>query len=235
MTDELMDDEMLAPPVSPGPDPALESDAGGPGEDGVWHFSHGFTDARQAIRIWVDEETRHLTKARVSPRWRDRLAGRSLGDAFDEAFFLANIRFGDTTNLEIPEIETPEVDFNGTLEELEDRFNDLIERAAELEARAPEDVRWADFQGEKVRYTPASGRITVTLSLAGLTESVEFDKKWLKTADASTIGELVLQAHHKAYELYVPPTFVPGEREILASEFARLQAALESHMTKGIA
>ena len=239
MTDDLMDDEMLAPPASPRPDAAEDYSSPDPDDGdayaGAWHFSHGFTDARQAVRIWVDEETRHLTRVRVSPRWRDRLAGRSLDNAFDEAFFLANIRFGVSTNLEIPEIETPEVDFTGTTQELEDRFNDLMERFAELESRAPENVRWADFRGEQVRYTPTNGRITVTLSLAGLTESVEFEKQWLAKADASAIGELVLAAHQKAYERYVPPTFVPGEREVLAAEFTHLQAALESHMTKGIA
>lgn len=229
MTDELMDDELLAPPGAETPDPQRTPDATD------WHFSHGFADARQAVRIWVDEDTRHLRKVRLSPRWRDRLEGRSLTDAFAEAFFGANIRFGESTNLEIPTTAEQEPDFDGTLDELQDRAAELGDRLVELEARAPEDVRWADFDGEQVRYTGSGGRVRVTLSLVGLTEQVDFDKEWLASAGADEIGAHVLAAHTKAYERYVPPTFVPGEREELAAEFMRVAAAIEKTLSKGIA
>lgn len=229
MTDELMDDELLAPPGT------TDSTLDAPADGTPWHFSHGFADSRQAVRIWVAEDTRHLQKVRLSPRWRERLAGRSLSDAFDEAFFGANIRFGESRNLEFPSATVVESDFEGTFEQLEARIAELDDRFSELEARAPENVRWADFAGERVRYTGPGGRVTVTLSLAGLTDSVEFDKSWLSAADAGEIAQQVLFAHSRAYARYVPPTFVPGEREELAAEFLQLEAALNALMSKGIA
>lgn len=229
MTDELMDDELLAPPG------ATESTTATSADGTTWHFSHGFTDSRQAVRIWVDEDTRHLYKVRLSSRWRERLAGRPLSDAFAEAFFVANVRFGESRNLEVPPVTAEESDFDGTLEQLEAWIADLDHRFAELEARAPENVRWADFAGERVRYAGPGGRVTVTLSLAGLTDSVEFDKDWVASADAAEIAQQVLYAHSKAYARYSPPTFVPGEREELAAEFLQVEAAINALMSKGIA
>lgn len=228
MTDDLMHDELLAPPGSSVPE------EGAPAEGG-WQFSHGFPDSRQAVRIWVDPETRQLQRVKLSNRWRERLAGRSLGDAFFEAFFLANTRFGSSRNMEYPEIEAEEPEGDFTLDQLLDRLDELTERSAELDARAPENVRWADFEGERVRVSGRGGWVTVTLSLAGLTERVEFDRDWLAKADQSTICDQVLTVHRKAYERYVPPVFVPGEREELAAEFQQVQLALQSLMSKGIA
>lgn len=225
-----MDDELLAPPPDPG-----TADEQLPAASGDFHFSRGFADSRQAVRIWVDEDTRHLNKVRVSPRWRDRVAGRSLADAFAEAFFVANVRFGESRNLEVPPLEDPpEVDTDLTIDEAVERLTQLESRLAELQARPAEQVRWGDFEGEKVRYVGPRGRVAVTLSLAGLTESVEFDRDWLGSAEASQIDEHVLSAHRAAYDRYVPPAFVPGEHEELASEFVQLQAAFNSLMSKGI-
>lgn len=228
-----MDDELLAPPSSDivSEDSTDETD----NDIDAWHFSHGFTDARRVIRIWVDEETRHLERVKLSPRWRERLAGHSLSDAFFDAFFCANLRFGQSRNMEVPEPEPVEVEFEGTHEDLEEQYLDLMDRIRELDERAPENVRWADFEGEKVRVSSGDGNVTVTLSLAGLTEKVEFNKTWLASADASEIANQVLKTHRKAYDNYVPPVFVPGEREELAAECRKLSAALQSHMSKGIA
>lgn len=233
MTDDVMDDELLAPPSSDiVPD---ESTDEAESDVEAWRFSHGFTDARQVVRIWVDEDTRHLERVKLSARWRERLAGHSLSDAFFEAFFCANLRFGQSRNLEVPEPEPVEVEFEGTHEDLEEQYLDLMDRIRELDARAPENVRWADFEGEKVRASGRDGNVTVTLSLAGLTEKVEFNKSWLASAGASEIADQVLKVHRKAYDSYVPPVFVPGEREELAEECRKLSAALQSKMSKGIA
>lgn len=230
MADDVMDDELLAPPspVTDVAEPAEETEA--------WHFSHGFTDTRQVVRIWVDEATRHLERVKLSPRWRERLAGRSLADAFFEAFFLANMRFGTSKNLEVPDPEPVTVTHPpATHADLEEMYARLMERYAELESRAPENVRWADFAGEKVRASDRNGYVTVTLSLAGLTEKIEFDKTWLASARADDISEQVLAVHQKAYNNYVPPAFVPGEREELADECRKLSAAVHIMMSKGIA
>ncbi|WP_296137737.1 hypothetical protein [uncultured Tessaracoccus sp.] len=229
MTYDELDDEMLAPPGSTVTE-APPSDVIGP-----WRFSHGFTDSRQAVRIWVDEETRQLQRAKLSPRWRERLAGHSLSEALHEAFFVASIRVGESRNLERPEPEPVESDFDGPFEDLVERYHELLERRDELDARAPENVRWADFVGERTTASDRGGRVTVHLSLAGLTEKVTFDKTWLASAENADIVGRLLEAHRKAYVAYVPPTFVPGEREELADEFRKLSAALESTMSKGIA
>lgn len=235
----IEDDELLAPQGYGNDD----ADAGDPEDsedtadiEGEWVIAHGFPDTKRALRIWVDEDTRHLTKVRLSTRWRDRLGTKSLDDAFTEAFFLANARVGGVPTLEVPQQDEPEVDPTLTWEDYERltaRAQDLLDESNELDARAPEDVRWADFQGERASASSANGNVTVTLSLAGLTDSVSFDKKWLAKARMSEITDAVMSAHTKAYERYVPPTFVPGEHEDLAQKLAEVQAALNFIVSKG--
>ena len=233
--DPADDDELLAP----------QGYAGEPEDDhedtdeleGEWQHSQGFPDTKRAVRIWVDEETRHLTKVRLSTRWRDRLSGRSLDDAFAEAFFLANARVGELPTLEGQEPEEPQADETlnwADLERLTGQFDDLMAKSDELDRRPDDEVRWADLQGEQVSATAANGAVTVTLSLFGLTESVHFDKKWVAKARMTEISEAVMSAHQKAYAKHVPPVFVPGEHEELAQEFAAVRAALETIMSKGI-
>lgn len=223
-----MDDELLAPPGATPTDAAA----------GRWYGADGFTDSRQAIRLWVDEDTRQLQQVHLSPRWRDKLAQHSLAEACQEAFFLANMRFGvETPNLRIPEPEVePDPALDGaTTDELLERFQTLHERLAEIESRPPEDVRWSDFEGEPTQVTGRGGHVTVRLSLAGLTESIDFDRAWLRSASDSEIGEAILATHRKAYAAYVPPVHVPGEREELAMEFEQLRLALRTEMPEGIA
>lgn len=237
MSYEAIEDDELLAPQSYGSD---EVDTGDPEDtaeiEGEWVIAHGFPDTKRAVRIWVDEDTRRLTKVRLSTRWRDRLGSRSLEDAFAEAFFLANARVGGVPTLEIPTEPTPEVDPTLTwddYERLAAQAQDLMDESLELESRAPEDVRWADFQGQCVSVSSANGHVTVTLSLAGLTDSVTFDKKWLAKARMSEITDAVMSAHTKAYDRYVPPTFIPGEHEELAQKFAAVQAALNFIASKG--
>lgn len=229
----LEDDELLAPQyVAPeaDDDPADEF-------EGQWHFEQGFPDARRAVRIWLDEESRRVKRIRLSPRWRERLAGRSLDEAFAEAFFLGNARLGDGSLIQEP--EAPESQGDPTLTwadygRLVARMDELVERSDELFARAPEDVRWADYRGSQSTASSANGKVTVTLSLAGLTESVHVDRAWADKARMSDITDAVLTAHEKAYAKYVPPVFVPGEHEELALELAEARADLQSIMRKAM-
>lgn len=233
MTDSPVDDdELLAPDAYPA-DEAEEREA----DElvGEWQFSHGFPDSKRVVRVWVDEETRHLTKVRISPRWREILGSRSLDDAFGEAFFLANAHISDDSApweaQPDPEVEPSHAT---DLSHLDEQLKQLLERADELNSRAPEDVRWADLTGERAVGTAVGGAVTVTLSLTGLTESVRFDRTWLQTASMSEVTGAIQRAHQQAYARHTPPTFVPGEHEELARDIAQTRTALMTILSKGI-
>ena len=227
------DDELLAPPT----DHIHEDSDSTMDEESSWDWAHGFTDSRRAVRIWVDESSRKLQRVKLSPRWREILGSRTLEDAFAEAFLLANARMTDDDPLSAPRIEVPAGDPDLTWEDqprIVEQIERLLERAVELQSRQPADVRWADLKGERVSASSPRGYVRVTLSLAGLTEAVTFDREWLDEAPVREIADAVGAAHSRAYAKYQPPTFIPGEHEELARELAEAHAALRSIAEKGL-
>lgn len=231
----MIDDEFLAPADYGGAEVDDESDDQ---DDNEWEHAQGYPCSRRAVRIWVDEETRHLTRVRLSTRWRERVEGRELSDSFTEAFFLANARIGSNLpSATIPEPEpTHGLEFSwGAYQDLSEKAARLMEASDELARRAPEEVRWADFQGANAVGMSSNGHVRVTLGLGGLTERVEFAKQWLANARMTEISESVMSAHQVAYANYVPPRFVPGEHEELAAELAQVQVDLQAMMARGIA
>ncbi len=129
--DAIDDDELLAPLGYSQEDPADDEESDE--LQGEWHFAHGFPDTRRSVRIWVDEDTRHLTKVRLSTRWRDRLGTHRLEDAFAEAFFLANARVGDVPTLQPPALEECEGDPSLTWDDypqIEEKIQSLLDKAS---------------------------------------------------------------------------------------------------------
>ncbi|GAA4905646.1 hypothetical protein GCM10025789_26220 [Tessaracoccus lubricantis] len=237
MTAEDFDDDMLAPPID-----GVAGGIGGvddhDGHTDEWHPSHGFTDARMAVRVWVDEESRHVAKVHVSPRWREVLgANRSLEDAFQEAFFAASVRVDDGSSL-IPDVlpeATPDPDSTLTwadLEAVQERVLVLTERQEALSSRPDDQIRWAHLEGEQT--LARRGPVTVALSWSGLAESVRFERNWLLSATSEQIEAGVLSTCRSAHANYSPPVFVPGEHEELAEEFHRAQRDLLTIMAKDI-
>lgn len=202
----------------------------------AWTIEQGFRDGRNAVRLWVDPDTRRLVKLRVSPQWRERLKGRSLEDALAEVFILAGAT-RPTDPLAPPAIVAVEPDPDLGWHDLPD----VLERIAQVRgiaqelARTPaEEVAWADFRGKPAIGRGAGGKVTVTLNIAGLTQSVRFDRDWLADASSDQISGGVEEAHRRAYVAYCPPTFIPGEHDELAQHYADAHAQLEVIMSKAI-
>lgn len=234
MTDDDYDDELLAPPgdVSAGAAESID-DAAVAAE---WHPSHGYPDARTSVRIWVDDETRQVTKVRVSPRWREILGpNRSLEQAFAEAFFVASVRVAPALEPDsVVEESTPDPDSTLTWDDLPDLNEELTrldERFRQLQQRPADEIRWARHDGDKT--VAHRGPVSVTLTLEGLAESVRLDRQWLQTAGADQIAAAVLETVRTAYARYQPPEYVPGEFEELALDFARVERDLITIMAKG--
>lgn len=236
MTDEEYEDELLAPPgdVATGVGPVTEDPTDQP--EAQWYPFHGFPDSRTAVRVWVDEQSRELTRVHVSPRWREVLGPkRTLDDAFREALFAASVRAGGPD----PFLPQPDDDAEpGALdaahldaEEVRARITNLNERFDELAQRPPHDVRWADLQGEKT--IAQRGPVSVTLSLDRTVEAVRLERAWCVSASPENIETAVLQTARLAYANYVAPVFVPGEHEELASEFEQARRDLMSILAKG--
>lgn len=234
-SDAVMDDEFLAPVDYDG-DAATDSEV--ESDDEEWEHAQGFPCTRRAVRIWVDQETRRLTRVRLSTRWRERIAGRQLADSFTEAFFLANARVSaDLPPSPLPDPRpSPDLEFTWeNFQQLQERAAELMERSDELAQRPVHEVRWADLSGDRATGLSSNGHVRVTLGLSGLTETVEFSTTWLQKARITEIGEAVMSAHHKAYERHVPPVFVPGEHEELAADLAQVQTDMQTMMARGLA
>ena len=236
MTYELVeDDELLAPSGVSFGNPGDESQDEDCGD--VCDFNVGFSDSRRAVAIWVDAESRHLARVHLSSSWRERLANASLEEAFHEAFFLANARVGEVATLARPSSPEPIgdphlgwADYPAVLE----RVEQLTERLRQLDQLPADEIEWADYKGEAVTGASSNGHVTVNLSLAGLTQRVAFDKRWLATAPTQEIVHCVLHAHERAYARYTPPTYVPGDHDRLSEELAGVRADLMSILTKEV-
>lgn len=235
VTHEQFEDELLAPPAG------VMTESGQPESDQAepieWHPSHGFTDSRMAVRIWLDESARRISKVHVSPRWREILGpNRELQDAFGEAFFGASVRSsGGHEPLDSAALPEPTADPESplTIADLpvvKERILALSEKQHTLLAKPDHEVRWADLDGDRVMIE--RGPVSLSLSWAGLADRVRFDRNWLRTATSEQIASAVHQAATSAYARYVPPTFVPGEHEELATEFFQAQRDLLSIMAK---
>ncbi|RRD47430.1 hypothetical protein [Tessaracoccus sp. OH4464_COT-324] len=222
----MYEDELLAPPGMEEQDEFAEA-------GGLWRLSHGFTDSRHVVRIWVERDSGAVHKVKLSQRWRDRLSGRSLSDAFLEAYFVAYITCDVMPKLPESYVPRHSEEFRGTIDDVQERISAVLDRIDELDARAPENVRWGDFRGEPQGATVRG--VAVWLSPAGIAERIEFDRRWLLNATDAEITDSVQQAHKIAYDHFVPPTYVPGEREELVAELEFLQATAQSLMTEGIA
>lgn len=236
MTHEQFDDEFLAPPGDVMTE-SIQPSSDHPESADQWHPSHGFTDSRMAVRIWLDESARRISKVHVSSRWGEILGpNRELQDAFDEAFFVASIRLAsgneplDFGNGSEPEADPDSPLTMADLPTVSERMLVLSEKQQALLAKPDHEVRWADLDGERVLVE--RGPVVLSLSWAGLAERVRFDRTWLRSATSEQIASAVLQAANSAYARYVPPAFVPGEHEELATEFFQAQCDLLSIMAK---
>ncbi len=203
-----VDDELLEPAVS----------------GGDWSPADGYPDGTMSLRVWVDEAGR-LTKVAISNRWRERSKGASLTDLFEQAFSLANARVG----VRLVEPGLPEVE--STSEELSwDSLDDLLELSFQLDDEArrldrlpEEQVKQSTWVGTPAEGHSENGMVTVRLTLSGVTERVEFNRKWLDGTRVSELMDAVVQAHEQAYAAYVPPTFAPGDRARLAAGHRRIR------------
>ena len=201
----------------------------------AWSPAQGFCPKDGLLRIWVDDQV-HLTKMRLSPNWRERAKGATIETLLQRAFRLAEIALSRRPNpLQFPP-SLPEAKarpLSGELlQEINNRQAEVLEQLAALDQRGGDQPgRW---EGASVTGRALNHKCTVKVSCLGVTESVEFDDLWLKTASALQIADALVTAHKDAYAKLGEPTYVPGERERLAYHMLEIQEELEAAMRRGL-
>jgi hypothetical protein len=195
----------------------------GAGEE--WTPDQGYPDSSLSVRIWVDDD-KHLTKVRISNRWRERARGTSLSSMFDEAFLLANATLGSSTPPVGPTAsETAPSDTLSwdSLDAILAETTRLAREAQALDKLPPDQVTPNRWVGAPVEAFSTNQMVAVRLSIHGRTEKVAFAEQWLRQARVAEVCDAVLEAHRAAYARFVPPVFEPGDRQRLADAYARLQ------------
>jgi len=194
----------------------------GAGEE--WTPGQGYPDSSLSVRIWVDDDKR-LTKVRISNRWRDRARGTSLSSMFDEAFLLANATLGSSVPPvdDVPAGESDDALSWDSLDAILAETARLDQEAALLDQQPPDQVVPNRWVGAPVEAYSANHMVTVRLSIHGRTEKVAFSEQVLRQSRVAEVCDAVLEAHRAAYAQFVPPVFEPGDRQLLADRYARLQ------------
>ncbi len=213
--DELFDDD--AANVELFDDELIDDDEG----DG------GIGGGNGIVRIWVEDDGR-ISKVRVSPVWFQRLGpGRTLEQAFLEAFGKARMRVAEPGVVESPSFD--DADFG--------EIPPLTPENISLYVRMMNDhrERWLALVEEAAQEPPApvptfrgkSAGVVVTLTDAGFPSQVEFDEKWLDDAQVGSICINVSAAATKAYEQF--ERYVPEANE-RDEEIRTMEAELEYMM-----
>lgn len=213
-------------------------------EDGESSVDTGVTDSERLVRLWFDDEGL-LTKVRVSPVWFSRLGrGKSLADAFNEAFFRERLDRVKAARLE-------EIERRGDLEAEKSRINlgDLVQPEelhglerlsinslgeylslfSVYDSLLPEGpVRSAaEGQPRKDKFVGRHAGVCVTVDGGGFPMSVDFDEDWLDSAQVKAICTGVVEAAQNAYAGVEPIVDEPSIQEkVLAKERELLIAGL---------
>ena len=181
------------------------------------------------VRIWVEDDGR-MSKVRVSPVWFQKLGpGRTLEQAFQEAFSKARMRVAEQGAVESTPID--EADFG--------EIPPLTPENISLYVRMMNDhrKRWLALVEESAKEPPApaptfrgkSAGVIVTLANSGFPSKVEFNEKWLDEAQVGSICINVSAAATKAYEQF--ERYVPEANE--RDEAMRTMEAEQEYMMAG--
>lgn len=191
--DDEYDDDLLAP-HTPADD---EEDEPGESEYGTSR------DVKRTVWLRFDAEHR-LVDVRVNSNWTSKLRTvEELEQAFQEAFTggmlvlatplseeedLSELHFPDLPDFGAESLEA----YLRMMDDHEVAWNEAIEQAGR------------DTSEPKLTVGKAKG-VTVTLNPAGMPAVIEFDKKWILSAQPGQIASHVLKAAMRAQEKFVPP------------------------------
>lgn len=214
------EDEVLAPDSSLAGDVEHEDD---PEEETV---DGGYGDPDHIVRLWFDDD--HLTRVRVSSRWRERLGNRTLDQCFGQAIMMTNMRVAEVQPRPAPAFE--EVDFSH-LPSLSPRsvaaFTELFDG---VQGRWAQALEHRD-ESRVAPPPPPVGRskgVSVRLGSDGRLVSVSFEPKWLESAESIAIRAHVMRGWAKARSCFVPPVEDREELDGLETEHQLLMAAFEA-------
>lgn len=243
VTEEEFDEyDPLAPMVTTDDPTAaeLETDQlSDPLDSGPWSPDKGFQDGAQVLRVFVDED-KHIVKVRMSPNWRERITKvnpkASEAEGLSKAF--------RTTFIQIAVLDAGSVDQSD--EELDndreakepltwDAINKTIQasRSVAEQLDALGDGGFGQFQGQETVGTAEGNKVRLTLGVRGFAENVEFDPAWLDESRVKQVCDAVVAAYANARERFVPPTYVPGERDGLLEQQRDLRNEMLAMMRRG--
>lgn len=209
--------------------------------DGSPNWERGFGDGSKCVRVWAHDDG-EIHKVRVSPNWRERVGARGKPAEFQAAAlarsFTASFAFINILQQRPPAGSAPKVTADGpgdrpiTWVDL-NRINKELASLRERLRAIPADRGRGHWRGEPVAGRGAGGKVVVRLNETGGYSSIEFAPDWLADSHVGMICNAVPEATRSARARFVPPEYVPGERDELTNKAATLRQELSAMMQRG--
>ncbi|WP_203567066.1 hypothetical protein [Aestuariimicrobium ganziense] len=211
--------------------------------NGEVNYEVPFGDPLGVVRVWIND-SKVITKVRVSPNWREKLSrvngGKAgavqLGHAFGVAF--AGINNYDRIH---QENTTVDLDGSDDLPEAREPLSwaamaRLNERSMQVHERFEalrDDEGHGHWEGEAGVGRAAGGKVSVTVAHTGKYDNVTFDETWLQGSRAREVCDAVVAAAGAAMASKGESTYVPGERDELRQERSAIRDELRALMRRG--
>ena len=227
----------LDPMAAPVSDYAVQGDEEGEPDDVLarrnepWTPDAGFPDSTGILRVWIDE-TKLITKVRLTPSWRDRIGKLSLAQAFAQSFAFINSYAPDTAG-------TGTLDSNPARQAERplswDRLDFLTRQTARLQEQlgrlGPEaDGHWVGKPA--VGHSPDK-LAAIELTLTGELGRIEFHPRKLDEARVRQVTDAVVRAHADARANFNPGHYVAGERDAIQAQLRDLRDETLAMMRRG--
>lgn len=185
------------------------------GDDG------GVSDKERIVRVWVEDS--RIVKVRVSPNWYAKLERRkplTLAQVVTAVLQVAHVGVAAPRDVadEAPTVELtpefkrllPELSWT-TLQRMDEHYEALFERFSGA-------GRAAEISTPPATVGRSKG-VMLRLNRYGQADAVEFDERWLDSAQAGEISSQIMRAAEDAYARYVPTPDVDDSTREMAREF----------------
>ncbi|MGA4507200.1 hypothetical protein ACQB6R_05745 [Propionibacteriaceae bacterium G1746] len=196
-----------------------------------WTPEAGFPDTFGVLRLWVDD-TKLITKVRLSPSWREKLGKRPLTHAFAQAFSFINSYDPDTSDSGLLDTDkSREAKYPLSW----DRLDHLTRESARVSDRIDTlgDGGRGHWEGKPAVGESPDRLAAIELTLEGDLASVVFHPQKLDEARIRQVTDAVVRAHANARANFVPGRYVPGERDELTAQLNDIRQEMLAMMRRG--
>lgn len=200
--------------------------------DRPWGPEAGFPDGYGVLRVWTDD-TGLITKVRVSPSWRERLAKSRahLSMPFAQAFALVNSYYHSESSNALQQDDQREARHALSWERIDEVSRELERLKGELDGMGPEQA--GHWEGGLAIGQSPDKLVAIELTLHGDLGRIQFNNRKLEDCRVRQITDAVVRAHADARAQYQSPTYIEGEHDRVSAQLTDLRNELLAMMRRG--